>query len=120
LRCAIFEPGPQLGRRSLLLIFLAFLIILLLTSSAIWAARHFNKGPPPRDNARGQRPRLAVIESAPVDGRRRLILIRRDNVEHLLVTGGPTDVVIEPNIVRAAAATRDSPAPSRASVTSDT
>jgi hypothetical protein len=29
------------------------------------------------------------------------VLIRRDNVEHLLMIGGPTDVVVEPNIVRA-------------------
>jgi hypothetical protein len=45
-----------------------------------------------------------VIDSAAVDGRRRLVLIRRDNIEHLLMIGGQTDVVIEPNIVRAAEA----------------
>jgi hypothetical protein len=47
-------------------------------------------------------PRLAVIDAAAVDGRRRLVLVRRDNVEHLLMIGGPTDIVVEPNIVRAA------------------
>jgi flagellar protein FliO/FliZ len=36
-----------------------------------------------------------------VDGRRRLVLVRRDNVEHLLMIGGPSDIVVEPNIVRA-------------------
>jgi hypothetical protein len=46
---------------------------------------------------------LAVTDAATVDGRRHLILIRRDNVEHLLMIGGPTDIVVEPNIVRAAA-----------------
>ena len=55
--------------------------------------------------ARGRQPRLAVIDHASVDGRRRLILVRRDNVEHLLMIGGPTDVVVEANIVRAAPAT---------------
>src|SRR5581483_1340423 len=35
-----------------------------------------------------------------VDGRRRLVLVRRDNVEHLLMIGGPADLVVEPNIVR--------------------
>src|SRR5262249_18359463 len=54
--------------------------------------------------ARGRQPRLAVIDAATVDGRRRLVLIRRDNVEHLLIIGGPTDVVVEANIVRAVAA----------------
>jgi hypothetical protein len=42
-----------------------------------------------------------VLDSANVDARRRLVLIRRDNVEHLILIGGPTDVVIEPGIVRA-------------------
>jgi hypothetical protein len=46
-------------------------------------------------------PRLAVIDAVAVDGRRRLVLVRRDNVEHLLMIGGPTDIVVEPNIVRA-------------------
>jgi hypothetical protein len=42
--------------------------------------------------------RLDVIDSANVDGRRRLVLIRRDDVEHLIMTGGPVDVVIETGI----------------------
>jgi hypothetical protein len=61
---------------------------------------------------RGRQPRLAVIDYASVDGRRRLILVRRDNVEHLVMIGGPTDVVVESNIVRAAPATsRDAAMP---------
>lgn len=43
-------------------------------------------------------PRLGVIEQASVDSRRRLLLVRRDNVEHLIMTGGPVDVVIETGI----------------------
>lgn len=48
----------------------------------------------------GPRPekRLDVVDQANVDGRRRLVLIRRDDVEHLIMTGGPVDVVIETNI----------------------
>lgn len=42
--------------------------------------------------------RLDVVEQSSVDGRRRLVLIRRDDVEHLIMTGGPVDVVIETNI----------------------
>lgn len=42
--------------------------------------------------------RLGVVESTSVDGRRRLILVRRDNVEHLIMTGGPVDVLIETGI----------------------
>ena len=43
-------------------------------------------------------PRLSVTEQANVDGRRKLLLIRRDDVEHLIMTGGPVDMVIETNI----------------------
>ncbi|MCD2171567.1 flagellar biosynthetic protein FliO [Rhizobium sp. C4] len=42
--------------------------------------------------------RLSVIDAAVVDARRRVVLIRRDNVEHLVLIGGPTDVVIESRI----------------------
>lgn len=42
--------------------------------------------------------RLAVMDAAAVDGRRRLVLVRRDDVEHLILIGGPTDVVVEQNI----------------------
>lgn len=43
-------------------------------------------------------PRLGVIEQANVDGRRKLLLVRRDDVEHLLMIGGPVDIVIEDKI----------------------
>jgi hypothetical protein len=43
-------------------------------------------------------PRLAVMEQAYVDRTRRLVLIRRDDIEHLIMTGGPVDVVIETGI----------------------
>jgi flagellar protein FliO/FliZ len=49
---------------------------------------------------RGRVPRLAVVDEMPVDRRRRLVLVRRDNVEHLLLIGGPGDVVIETSIQR--------------------
>lgn len=43
-------------------------------------------------------PRLGVMEQASVDSKRKLVLIRRDDVEHLIMTGGPVDVVIETGI----------------------
>ncbi len=47
---------------------------------------------------RGRNKRLGVVDQAAVDGRRRLVLIRRDDVEHLVMTGGPIDIVIESGI----------------------
>ncbi|MCL8381713.1 flagellar biosynthetic protein FliO [Xanthobacter aminoxidans] len=43
-------------------------------------------------------PRLSVLDSVSVDQRRRLVLVRRDEVEHLLLVGGNSDLVIEQNI----------------------
>ncbi|MEL7048045.1 MAG: hypothetical protein AAFO75_03635 [Pseudomonadota bacterium] len=42
--------------------------------------------------------RLEVVDQATLDGRRKLILLRRDDKEHLLMIGGPVDVVIETGI----------------------
>jgi flagellar protein FliO/FliZ len=90
--------------------FLAFLVVLGLIGATAWAVRRFGTGRLGGASARGRQPRLGVIDYASVDARRRLILVRRDNVEHLLMIGGPTDVVVEANIIRAAAATsRDVP-----------
>jgi flagellar protein FliO/FliZ len=88
--------------------FLAFLIVLGLIGATAGAVRRFGSGRLGGAGARGRQPRLAVIDYASVDSRRRLILVRRDNIEHLVLIGGPTDVVVEANIVRAApAATRE-------------
>jgi flagellar protein FliO/FliZ len=89
--------------------FLAFLIVLGLIGAAAWAVRRFGSARL-GGAVRGRQPRLAVIDYASVDARRRLVLVRRDNVEHLVMIGGPTDVVVESNIVRAVPAARDVPA----------
>jgi flagellar protein FliO/FliZ len=88
--------------------FLAFLIVLGLIGVAAWAVRRFGSARL-GGTVRGRQPRLAVIDYATVDARRRLILVRRDNIEHLVMIGGPSDVVVEANIVRAAPAGRDMP-----------
>lgn len=87
--------------------FLAFLIVLGLIGAAAWMVRRFGSGRYGGASQRGRQPRLAVIDHASVDARRRLILIRRDNIEHLLLIGGPTDIVVEANIVRAVPSSRE-------------
>lgn len=81
--------------------FFAFLVVLALIGVTAWLVRRFAGNRMGANANRGRMPRLAVIDAAAVDGRRRLVLVRRDNVEHLLMIGGPTDIVVEPNIVRA-------------------
>jgi flagellar protein FliO/FliZ len=87
--------------------FLAFLVVLGLIAGTAWIVRRFGAGGIGNGAARGRQPRLGVVDHANVDGRRRLLIIRRDNVEHLVMIGGPTDVVVETNIVRGATAARD-------------
>ena len=86
---------------------LAFIVVLALIGLTAWLVRRFGSERLGTGATRGRQPRLAVIDAASVDGRRRLVLIRRDNVEHLMMIGGPTDVVVEANIVRGAAPARD-------------
>jgi flagellar protein FliO/FliZ len=99
--------------------FIAFLVVLALIGVTAWLVRRFGASRL-GSAARGRQPRLAVIDAASVDGRRRLVLIRRDNTEHLLMIGGPTDVVIEPNIVRATGAREVAREPGRLSISTET
>lgn len=59
---------------------------------------------------RGRQARLGVVDAFDLDRQRQLVLVRRDNVEHLIMIGGPTDVVIETSIMRSQVVTgqRDS------------
>jgi hypothetical protein len=94
---------------------IAFVVVLVLIGATAWLVRRFGAG---RLEAagRGRQPRLAVIDTATVDGRRKLLIIRRDNVEHLLMIGGPTDVVVETNIVRTGATNQREVQPARGGV----
>ena len=80
----------------LVLVTLSLAIVLILV---FWIVRKI-MGNPARRAARNRVPRLSVTDAAVVDDKRRLVLVRRDDVEHLVMIGGPTDVVIESNVKR--------------------
>lgn len=63
----------------------------------IWLIRKFSHGTF-ISGGRNAQPRLAVQDATPVDSHRRLVLVRRDDVEHLILIGGNTDIVVEQNI----------------------
>jgi flagellar protein FliO/FliZ len=92
--------------QSSLKVVLFVIVVLGLLALAFWLLR-LGGGRLVSGATRGRQPRLAVIDQASVDSRRRLVLIRRDDAEHLLIIGGPSDVVVEQNIVRAATAQRE-------------
>jgi len=73
------------------LLALAFVVLLIFVCAYI--ARRLGLGG--RIVARGGKRRLAVLEVLPLDGKRRLVLLKRDEVEHLLLLGVQNDLLIE-------------------------
>ena len=69
----------------------------------LWLFRKFTRGTFVSGGRNNQR-RISVQDAAPVDSHRRLVLVRRDDVEHLLLIGGNTDIVVEQGIRRPVAA----------------
>ena len=78
---------------------------LLCLVAVLWIMRNRPSSPFIR-GGKNRQPRLAVLDAAAVDTRRRLVLVRRDDVEHLIMIGGPTDIVIESRIGSAPATDR--------------
>ncbi|GJD73957.1 hypothetical protein [Methylobacterium goesingense] len=80
-----------------------FAIIFLVLAAGLLVLRRFTgRGTDfaSKTAARGRQPRLGIVDIYELDRQRQLILLRRDNVEHLLLVGGPNDVVVERNITR--------------------
>jgi flagellar protein FliO/FliZ len=85
--------------------FLITLLVLLIVVIFVWwmirkaLGDRLNMSDKP--DRRGRPPRLGITESFTVDRQgRRLVMVRRDNVEHLIMIGGPNDFVVETNVVR--------------------
>ncbi|MBP1875348.1 hypothetical protein J2Z19_005084 [Ensifer adhaerens] len=89
----------------------AVAIGLLCLVAVLWIMRNRPSSPFIR-GGKNRQPRLAVLDAAAVDTRRRLVLVRRDDVEHLIMIGGPTDIVIESRIapIDESASVNDGPA----------
>ena len=56
----------------------------------------------------GKASRLSVEEVLPIDARRRLLLVRRDRQEHLILLGSSQDLLIE-NVATAADSREETP-----------
>ena len=75
----------------------ALVFVLALIALAAWLARRFGFGNRASPVRRGDR-RLRVVETLPVDAKHRAVLIRRDDVEHLLVFGPNSEILVEDGI----------------------
>lgn len=85
------EPGTYLR------FVLALLFVLALIGLAAWLVRRFGLAGAvvlPR----GRQRRLSVVESVAVDGKHRLVLLRRDEVEHLVLLGPGPHLLVESGI----------------------
>ncbi len=56
---------------------------------------------------RARQMRLGIVDAFDLDRQRQLVIVRRDNVEHLVMIGGPNDILIELQIIRTEARPRD-------------
>jgi flagellar protein FliO/FliZ len=82
---------------------LALLFVLGLILVISWAIRRFGLAGRFAPNP-GKKRRLEVVEVAPLDARHKLVMVKRDAVEHLLLIGGGDPIVVERNIDSTAAA----------------
>lgn len=81
---------------TILTMVLALGVVLVLIVLAVWLLKLVSNL---SGNAtRGRNKRLSVVDTLVLDQKRQLLIVRRDDVEHLILVGGPQDVVIETGI----------------------
>jgi len=76
---------------------LALVLVLALIAALTWAARRFGFGGHLVPKS-GKTPRLSVVEVKTIDPRRKLVLVRRDDREHLILLGASQDLLLESGI----------------------
>ncbi|MBI3452163.1 MAG: flagellar biosynthetic protein FliO [Rhodospirillales bacterium] len=81
----------------LLRLIVALAIVLALIAAATWVARRYVAGGA-LGALGGKRRRLAILEMLAVDSRSRLLLVRRDDAEHLLLVGPAGALLVETGI----------------------
>jgi flagellar protein FliO/FliZ len=77
--------------------YMKFLMALVFVLGLIWgltlAAKHFglgNRGPVKRGAAK----RLSIIETMALDAKRRMVIVRMDDTEHLLLLGQTSEQIV--------------------------
>lgn len=93
---------------------LALVFVLALIGLLTMVARRFGFGSPTPTIGHKNK-RVHIVEVTQLDARRRLVLVRRDDKEHLILLGHDREHVVEAGIEPATsfAATRDASAKSR-------
>ena len=95
----LFANNKLLAVAILLALVVAVVVVVVMLYRLLFGRRLSQSGA-----GRSRQPRLGVVDAFDLDRQRQLVIVRRDNVEHLVMIGGPNDVVIETAIVRSGAA----------------
>lgn len=74
------------------------ILSLILAALGLWIARQSTGLDPVGMLPKKQKKRLTLVETRFIDRKRKLVLVRRDGVEHLMVIGGPVDMIVETGI----------------------
>jgi flagellar protein FliO/FliZ len=77
---------------------LALIFVIALIGVLAVITRRLGFGYPAGASKSAGNRRIEVVEIAPMDARRKLVLVRRDDVEHLLVVSPTSEVVVERGI----------------------
>lgn len=73
----------------------ALVFVIGLIAGLAWMLRRYGNGRVALGGAKG---RLSIVEATHVDAKRRLVLVRRDGVEHLILLSPNTETVVETGI----------------------
>jgi flagellar protein FliO/FliZ len=74
--------------------FAALIFVLALIGAAAFALRAFGFMTPGGNRNKAER-RMTIVESLMLDPRRRVLIVRRDNVEHVLLLGMSGETILE-------------------------
>ncbi len=77
---------------------LALAFVLGLIGILAVVAKRFGMTPRVSKGLGSSNKRLRIVDVASVDAKRRLVLVRRDDVEHLILLGPTTETVVETGI----------------------
>lgn len=81
------------GETNYLTMIIALAIVLVLIVLAVWLIKLV--GDASRTVGRGRHRRLMIVDSIAIDNKRQAVIVRRDETEHLIVIGGPNDLLVE-------------------------
>lgn len=84
------------GETNIWTISFALIIVIVLIIAGVWLLKVLANAS--GTIARGKQRRLSLVDTIAIDNKRNLVLIRRDDVEHLLVISGNTETVVETGI----------------------